>query len=166
MERATPLNGHGRRVLMALALAAACYVPPALAAPNPATQKKYESWTVTCQSKDVCIAHTETAGLQILVGKTSAESPVRIAMRVAKTAKRGDPAAIRLSDGWQAGARVGVCNENICEIAIAPDATDKTLTEFLKSQDGVVAYQIKGKILIASVSFAGFRKALDDVQRK
>lgn len=166
MEWATIPKGYGRRVLMTLTLVAASYVPPALAAPNPALQKKYDSWTVTCQTKDVCIAHTETAGLQILVGKTSADAPIRIAMRVAKTAKRGDAAAIRLSDGWQAGVRVGVCNDTICEIAIAPNATDKTLSEFLKSQDGVVAYQMQGKILISSVSFVGFRKALDDVQRK
>jgi len=166
MVGSTPRQGHGRRVLMTLTLAASAYAPSALAAPNPMSQTKYENWSVTCQSRNVCIAHTETAGLQLLIGKPSADAPLRIAMRIAKTAKKGDAAAIRLSDGWQAGARIGACNENICEIAIAPASTDKTLNEFLKSRDGVVAYQMQGRILIASISFAGFKKALGDVQRK
>lgn len=166
MEQATPKKGNGRRVFTTSTLVALTFTSSALAAPNPTLQKKYENWTVTCQSKDVCIAHTEATGLQILVGRNASDAPVRIAMRIAKTAKKGDAAAIRLSDGWQAGARVSVCNQSLCEIAIAPASTQKTLNEFLKSRDGVVAYQLQDRILITSVSFAGFERALGDVQRK
>lgn len=125
---------------------------------------KFQSWAVQCPQKNACIAYLEGAGVQILVGRSAPGQPVRMGLRVLPGAKSGQPAALRLSDGWQAGLKIGKCSEKFCEIAVAENSVDKAIGAFLKTKEGVLAYEVGGKILIAPFSLAGFQAALHEVR--
>lgn len=123
----------------------------------------FKDWRVDCPQTNACVAHFDAAGVQILIGRASPNSALRMAFRLPAAAKQGTPIAMRLSTGWQAGLRIGGCKKEYCEAAVAMKATDTTVTELRRGSDGIVAYQLDNRILIIPFSLAGFADAMKAV---
>ena len=135
-----------------------------LIAPSEAgATQSYQDWRVDCPQKNACVAHFDAAGVQILIGRATPSSPVRMAFRLPAAAKAGNPVAMRLSSGWEAGLRVGGCKKDYCEAGVAEKSTDTALGEFRRGHDGIVAYQLDNRILIIPFSLAGFADAMKAV---
>ena len=135
-----------------------------LIAPSEAgATQSYQDWRVDCPQKNACVAHFDAAGVQILIGRAPPSSPVRMAFRLPAAAKAGNPVAMRLSSGWEAGLRVGGCKKDYCEAGVAEKSTDTALGEFRRGHDGIVAYQLDNRILIIPFSLAGFADAMKAV---
>lgn len=133
-------------------------------APNQAAAtQSYQDWRVDCPQKNACVAHFDAAGIQILIGRVTPTSPVRMAFRLPAAIKTGAPVAVRLSTGWEAGLHVGGCKKEYCEAGVAEKSTDTAAGEFRRSQSGIVAYQIDNRILIIPFSLAGFADAMKAV---
>lgn len=148
-------------VLAALLIGA---VGTAISADAATPVRKFENWSVQCFDKNVCIAYLEGTGVQILVGRTVASQPVRLGLRILPRAKTGQPASMRLQNGWEAGLKIGKCSDKFCEVPVGEASTNLALEQFQKTSEGVVAYQVGEKILIAPFSLAGFKAALKEVR--
>lgn len=148
-------------VLAALLIGA---VGTAISADAATPVRKFENWSVQCFDKNVCIAYLEGSGVQILVGRTAADQPIRLGLRILPKAKTGQPASLRLESGWQAGLKIGKCSDKFCEVPVGESSTNLALDQFLKTREGVIAYQVGEKILIAPFSLAGFKAALKEVR--
>jgi len=127
--------------------------------------QKYKEWTVQCMAESACIAHLDRAGVQILVGRTKANMPVRMAFRIPASAKTGQPVALRLNDGWQAGLRTGKCMKAFCEVGVAEKATDIAIAALSRNTGGLIAYQVKDRILLVAFPLDGFSEALNQVKK-
>jgi invasion protein IalB len=159
-KRITPM--WTSNVLRFTALAAACVT--ILIAPRDArATQSFQDWRVDCPQKNTCVAHFDAAGVQILIGRATSNSPVRMAFRLPAAAKTGTPVAMRLSSGWEAGLRVTGCKKDYCEAGVAEKSTDTALGEFRRGHDGIVAYQLDNRILIIPFSLAGFADAMKAV---
>lgn len=130
-----------------------------------AATQKYKEWTVQCMAERACIAHLDRAGVQILVGRAKANTPVRMAFRIPASAKTGQPVALRLNDGWQAGLRTGNCAKAFCEVGVAEKATDIAITALSRNSGGLIAYQVDDRILLIAFPLDGFREALSQVKK-
>lgn len=125
--------------------------------------KAASGWTVTCPSKKACVAHLDRQGVQILVGRTKDGAPLRMALRISAAAQKGKPVSMRLNDGWQAGLRVGNCNGKYCEAGVAQNATSIAVSALSRNRSGIIAYEIKDRILLIAFSLDGFNDALKRV---
>jgi invasion protein IalB len=132
-------------------------------ASHAADSKGPQDWKVDCPKKEVCVAHLERKGVQILVGRVAPKGAVRMALRVSSGAKPSSPVGLRLSDGWQAGLKVGKCTASYCEAGVAEKSTSIALAAISRNSDGMVGYQLNNQILLIPVSFAGFSDALKRV---
>lgn len=128
-----------------------------------AENRTFQDWKVDCPKKEMCVAHLERRGVQILVGRVAPKGAVRMALRVSSAAKPMAPVSLRLSDGWQAGLKVGKCTANYCEAGVAEKSTSIAVTAISRNRDGMIGYQLNDKILLIPVSFAGFSEALKRV---
>lgn len=125
-----------------------------------AQTQAFQDWRVDCPQKNACVAHFDTTGVQILIGRVAPNAAVRMALRFPVQTKMGEPVAMRLSNGWQAGLRINGCKKDFCEAAVVEKATNTAVTQLRSSHDGVVAYQLKDRILIVPFSLAGFADAM------
>ncbi|MGB5950224.1 MAG: hypothetical protein WBG82_12960 [Parvibaculum sp.] len=162
------INEMMQMLWMRTGLLVATLLVGAVIAASPANSatpvRKFESWSVQCLDKNVCIAYLEGSGVQILVGRTAAGQPIRLGLRILPKAKTGQPASLRLESGWQAGLKIGKCSDKFCEVPVGESSTNLALEQFLKTREGVIAYQVGEKILIAPFSLAGFKAALKEVR--
>lgn len=122
------------------------------------------AWKVSCPAKTACVAHLDRKGVQILVGRTQAKAPLRMAFRVSAAARTGKPVALRLNDGWQAGLRIGKCSKAYCEVGVAQKATSTAVAALARNRSGLVAYEIKNRILLIEFPLDGFRDAMKRVE--
>ena len=128
-----------------------------------ADTRSYQDWKVDCPKKGACVAHLDEPGVQILVGRVAPNSAVRMALRLAAAAKSGAPVAMRLSDGWQAGLRIGQCTKAYCEAGVTEKSTSIAIAALKRNHDGLIAYQINDKLMLIPFSLAGFENAMKDV---
>ena len=128
-------------------------------------QSKFQDWTVDCPKKEMCVAHLERKGVQILVGRVTPNGAVRMALRVSAAAKPSSPVGLRLADGWQAGLRVGKCTANYCEAGVAEKSTSIAVAALSRNGDGIVGYELNDRLMLIPVSFAGFADAMKQVNK-
>ncbi len=120
-------------------------------------------WTVSCPTEKACVAHLDRKGVQILIGRTKDGAPLRMALRLSAAAQKGKPVSMRLNDGWQAGLRVSNCSEKYCEAGVATSATPVAIAALSRNRSGIIAYEIKDKILLIEFTLTGFADALKRV---
>lgn len=127
--------------------------------------KAAPGWAVTCPTKKACIAHIDRRGVQILVGRTKDDAPLRMAFRLSAAAEKGKPVSMRLNDGWQAGLRISSCSQKYCEAGVSKSATSIAIAALSRNRNGIIAYEAKNKILLIEFTLDGFNDALKRVGR-
>ena len=130
-----------------------------------AAQQKFRDWRVDCPADQACVAHLDQKGVQILVGRTKAKAPVRVAFRISVGAQKGKPVALRLDDAWQAALRVGACNTSYCEAGVAAKSTDLVVAALSRNNRGLIAYEAKDRLLLIPFSLSGFGEAMRQVKK-
>lgn len=112
-----------------------------------------------------CVAHLDHKGVQILIGRSKANGPLRMAFRLPAGTKKGQPVGLRLDDGWQAGLVVGGCKDRYCEAPVASKMTDTAISAFSRNASGLIAYEFKDRILLIPFPLDGFREAIAAVKK-
>jgi invasion protein IalB len=133
------------------------------AGPASADTRQVQDWKVTCNGQG-CAAHFDGQGVQMVVGRTAEDGSRRIALRVSPSSAQGEPVAIRLDSGWQAGLVVAGCTETACQAAVSRDNQAAVEQAFSRARGGTVAYKAGDRIVIAPISLMGFSAASDMVR--
>lgn len=123
-----------------------------------AQTRQVDDWKVTCGDGG-CAAHYDGQGVQLVIGRAAEGGGKRLAFRVSPQSVQGDPLAIRLDSGWQAGLVITDCGPDACQAAVAAAQQAAVEAAFAKARDGVVAYQAGERMVIAPISLMGFSAA-------
>ncbi len=129
-----------------------------LAGPAAAETQQVQDWKVTCNGGG-CAAHYDGEGVQLVIGQASGDGGRRMAFRVSPNSSTGEPLAIRLDSGWQAGLTISNCTPQVCQAAVARDYQSDIEAAFAKARNGVVAYKAGDRMMIAPISLMGFSAA-------
>lgn len=152
---------HLARAMKGLCLAAGLIAGYSLTAPYAAAE--VERWSVVC-GRSACLADYQAAGLQILVAPERGSRRLRAILRVSHQAGPDAVVAMQLDSGWTTRLRTTGCNELFCQAAVDLEATDEVLDRFRKDLEGLAAYRVDGKTVVARFSLKGFSHALDQIQ--
>lgn len=128
---------------------------PAFAASD---ARGFGDWFVACQDAR-CAATHETDLVELEVVFETGQDP-RILFHVARQARVGDPITIRLEDGERAHLKVNRCFDSHCTGEADYDKlSPEMIAEVRHSKRAVIAYLVKGIIVIAPISFEGYMEA-------
>jgi invasion protein IalB len=119
-----------------------------------------ESWQVTCQADDDCVAYYRTAGLEIYIGKASGTQTVVAEFRLLAESAAGAPVTLRVDNGWVGAMRVETCDELSCRLAVDIANAPELIEQFRLARDGVIAYVADGKIVMIPFLLNGFTNAV------
>ena len=126
-------------------------------------QAEVERWTVVC-GQSACLADYQAAGLQILIAPERGTRRLRAILRVSHKAGPDAPIALRLDSGWTAHLRTNACNDLFCQAVVGLEATDEVLARFRKDFEGMAAYRVGERTVMARFSLKGFSHALNQLQ--
>lgn len=144
-----------RRIAKALSAAAA--LTALLTGPVAAETKQVQDWKVTCTGNG-CAAHYDGQGVQMVVGNAG-QGGKRMSFRISPTSAEGEPMAIRLDSGWQAGLTIDGCNQQSCQALVAAAQLPTVEAAFARARGGVIAYKAGNRMVIAPISLMGFSAA-------
>lgn len=122
-----------------------------------------ERWSVVC-GQSACLADYQAPGLQILIAPERGSRRLRAILRVSHQAGPNAPIALQLDSGWKTSLRTSACNELFCQAAVSLEATDQVLARFRRDLQGVAAYRVAEKTVVARFSLKGFSNALNQIQ--
>ncbi len=145
---------HRRIGLSLLALFGAAWAHAAAAG----EARGFGDWFVACEAAR-CSATHETDLVEIEVLFEAGKDP-RIFLHVAREARVGDPISLRLADGEHAYLKVNRCQDTHCTGEAAYGKLSPELVAEIKHSKGaLIAYLVKGVIVIAPISFDGYAEA-------
>ncbi len=124
--------------------------------------RSMQDWNVTCEAS-TCTAHFDGTGVQMIVAPSGAGLR-RTTVRISPNSAQGEPVAIRLDSGWQAGLTVVGCDARACVARVAAERQAAIERAFAAAREGVVAYKVENRLVIAPISLMGFTAATDMVE--
>ncbi|WP_162906489.1 invasion associated locus B family protein [Algihabitans albus] len=148
-----PGRGNLRSTVCAVLALAALSAGPAVA-----ETKTVQDWKVTCGGSG-CAAHYDGQGVQLVIGTAAEGGGKRMAFRVSPNSHLGEPLAVRLDSGWQAGLTISDCDPQACQAAVAATQQASVEAAFATARGGVVAYKAGDRMVIAPISLMGFSAA-------
>ncbi|NIA71782.1 hypothetical protein HBA54_24610 [Pelagibius litoralis] len=122
-----------------------------------------ERWSVVC-GQSACLADYQAPGLQILIAPERGSRRLRAILRVSHQVGANAPIALQLDSGWTTSLRTSACNDLFCQAAVSLEATDQVLARFRRDLQGVAAYRVAEKTVVARFSLKGFSNALNQIQ--
>ena len=122
-----------------------------------------EQWNVVC-GQSACLADYQAPGLQILIAPERGSRRLRAILRVSRNAGTNAPIAVQLDSGWTTRLQTNACNHLFCQAVISLEATDQVLARFRKDLEGIAAYRVADKTVVARFSLKGFSNALNQIQ--
>ncbi len=146
-----------KRACLAVTIAAGTALMAAPAAAEP------EQWNVVC-GQSACLADYQAPGLQILIAPERGSRRLRAILRISHQAGTNAPIAVQLDSGWKTRLLTNACNNLFCQAVISLEATDQVLARFRKDLEGVAAYRVADKTVVARFSLKGFSNALSQIQ--